>query len=80
MGAIPEKEKERIRGEFNKYDKDSDGRITLDEFEHLVKDLGGNAEPNQVSSILKNFDLNKNGHLDFDEFFAILTVLESGQL
>jgi len=58
---------------FKKYDKDSNNFLSLYELTAVFKDLGENPKPAVLQSIFKEFDSDKNGKIEFDEFVKGIT-------
>ena len=59
---------------FNDFDKDNDGHLTKDELKPLLEKVAtllSLPKPNEkdIDDGLKKLDLNKNGLLEFNEFF-----------
>ncbi|CAD7954364.1 unnamed protein product [Amoebophrya sp. A120] len=59
---------------FRVFDIDGDGKITLDELARVVKGDGGlqenlpKKELDKIADLMKEYDTNKDGCIDFDEF------------
>jgi len=57
-----------VRESFDKFDKDGNGKIDLQEFRELVAALGDTNEPAQVEAIFDEIDEDETGMVDFAEF------------
>ncbi|XP_028917277.1 calcium-binding protein 4 [Ornithorhynchus anatinus] len=63
-----------LRSAFRQFDADRDGRISVAELRAAAPDLLG--EPlsgPELDEILRDVDLNGDGHVDFDEFVMMLS-------
>ncbi|XP_038621325.1 calcium-binding protein 4 [Tachyglossus aculeatus] len=63
-----------LRSAFRQFDADGDGRISMAELRAAAPDLLG--EPlsgPELDEILRDVDLNGDGHVDFDEFVMMLS-------
>ena len=59
-----------VRKLFEKYDRDGNGVITRDEFRKVVEDkYQVNLRQDQVNQMMDNVDSNKDGHIDYEEFY-----------
>jgi Ca2+-binding EF-hand superfamily protein len=68
---------------FKIYDKDGDGKISKDDLSHILSCLVGLNIPQEqvnqiVSRTMKEADLDKDNHLDFEEFKRALGDVEIG--
>ncbi|KAL4560653.1 hypothetical protein LXL04_032806 [Taraxacum kok-saghyz] len=59
-----------LYGAFSYFDKDGSGSITLNEIQQSCKELG--MDDAQVEEIIKEADLNNDGHIDYNEFVAMM--------
>jgi len=58
---------------FEAFDEDNNGRITADELETVLNNLGMAKSKEEVLEIIKQIDTDENGTIDFQEFTAMLT-------
>jgi Ca2+-binding EF-hand superfamily protein len=65
-----EEELDELREAFDYNDRDSDGRIQLDEFAAMLDELEADMSPNDVEIGFKDIDTNDDGLIDFTEFVA----------
>ena len=73
---MSQKEKEKIKVLFDKYDENKNGVLEKTEFvkvfRDLIKSLGEDMTKEEIDNIaedaISNFDLNQNGIIEFDEF------------
>ncbi len=64
--------KEKLKEAFNLFDVDHNGKISNEE---IAKVLGMNKKSREISAIIKKYDKNKDGEIDFDEFFEMMKDL-----
>lgn len=68
---IPEDQIRALREAFSKFDKNGDGKLTIDELKEGVKTIKGcmltEGDIDQAMSVM---DSNKNGFIDYTEFIA----------
>ena len=56
---------------FKVFDKDQNGKITIDEFGEVMKQLGENITNEEIEHIYREADDDNNGYITFDEFNGI---------
>ncbi|KAJ7392220.1 Plastin-3 [Desmophyllum pertusum] len=56
---------------YKEYDLDGNGRLKLEELGDLMKDLGEEMPSYKLREIAEEFDTNKNGIIEFNEFLEI---------
>ena len=61
--------KEALKNIFDNFDKDKSGFIELKELSLVSKELGDELKPEEVSKIMKELDINKDGRISFNEFW-----------
>ncbi|KAH3852884.1 hypothetical protein DPMN_095405 [Dreissena polymorpha] len=64
----PEKE---LRDAFAVFDKNGDGKVSVEEIREVVESLGGKMTNAEVESMLVDVDENHDGYIDYDEFVHI---------
>jgi Ca2+-binding EF-hand superfamily protein len=59
---------------FDKYDRDSDGRISLAELKQMIlsESYTKDIPPHTVRQILKRADHNANGYIEYPEFLNMV--------
>ncbi|KAF9905417.1 hypothetical protein BX616_001025, partial [Lobosporangium transversale] len=67
----------KFKEAFTSYDKDKNGRIATDELKQLAASVGQEASDEELGFVIKAFDTNGDGELDFDEFLGLLATLRS---
>ena len=65
-------QKEKLREAFNLFDVDHSGKISNAE---IAKILGMDKRSKEISKILEKYDSNKDGEIDFEEFFEMMKDL-----
>ncbi|KAJ2961399.1 hypothetical protein NQZ79_g3416 [Umbelopsis isabellina] len=63
---------QELRDCFRAFDKNGDGRISLDELELAMKELGENMTKEELYDMMKDGDADKDGMIDFEEFKRLL--------
>ncbi|KAL7124030.1 hypothetical protein ABFS83_14G021000 [Erythranthe nasuta] len=53
---------------FTLFDKDGDGRITIEDLATMMRCLDQNPTQRELHDIMNEIDLNRNGTIEFDEF------------
>ena len=82
---MSDKQKEKMRLIFNKYDENKNGVLEKVEFikvfRDLIKSLGEDMTKEEIDNIaedaISNFDLNQNGIIEFDEFCELISFLKN---
>ncbi|KDP33161.1 hypothetical protein JCGZ_13426 [Jatropha curcas] len=59
---------DEIRGIFNKFDKNGDGKISSEEVIQSLGELGTKISPEEVQCMMQEFDKDGDGYIDLDEF------------
>ena len=68
---IPEDQIKQLRDAFRKFDKNGDGRLTLDELKEGVRNIDGcNITEEDLIKAMNVMDSNQNGFIDYTEFIA----------
>ena len=65
---------EDIRAVFQRFDKNGDGKISVDELKEVIRALSPNASPEETVKMMKQFDLDGNGFIDMDEFVSLFQI------
>lgn len=56
---------------FKRFDQDGDGRISASELANVLSSCGSAPSSEEVKMMIDNFDTDKDGCLDFDEFVKL---------
>ena len=64
--------KEKLKEAFSLFDVDHNGKISNTE---IAKVLGIDKRSKEISKIIEKYDQNKDGEIDFEEFFAMMKDL-----
>lgn len=68
---IPEDQIKALREAFSKFDRNGDGKLTLEELFEGVKQIKGCSLTNEdIENAMSVMDSNKNGYIDYTEFIA----------
>jgi calmodulin len=57
---------------FRVFDKDADGKITIAELTHIMKDLGEPVGQEEVDEMIAQADTKKDGLIDYVEFVHLM--------
>ena len=67
-------QRSKFREEFERYDRDKNGFITIDELKHVVKERTGiNISEKHLERMLSEVDCNEDGFIDYKEFCFLMT-------
>ncbi|XP_021469828.2 solute carrier family 25 member 24, like isoform X2 [Oncorhynchus mykiss] len=67
---------DQFRGLFVKLDKNNDGSISVEELHNEMKKTGIMAADQKAQTVVNNYDRNKDGRLDYDEFLSYMSDRE----
>jgi Ca2+-binding EF-hand superfamily protein len=67
-----------FRQAFDAYDLDGDGFLTTADFQRIAEQQGGALTAEQAEAMVRMADVNADGKVSFDEYYAILTSGSSG--
>lgn len=62
-----------LRDAFQLYDEDNNGLISAVELHHVLKRLGEKCSVQDCQKMIKSFDSDGDGNIDFGEFEAMMT-------
>ena len=67
-------QRSRIRREFTRFDVDSSGFVTKEEFLQVVRERGMYPlSPDRIDELIKEFDVDNDGKIDYEEFVVLMT-------
>ena len=71
-------QKNDLQEAFDLFDKDGDGTISVNELSSLFRCFGARKNPEELEQILKKYDEDDSGEIEFPEFVAMMaeTILE----
>lgn len=61
-----------MREAFDSFDTDHSGTIDTNELDKIMRELGMNPTPEHVKEFMKHADADNDGHIDFQEFLAVV--------
>uniref|UniRef100_F1LFW9 Calmodulin-2/3/5 n=1 Tax=Ascaris suum TaxID=6253 RepID=F1LFW9_ASCSU len=61
-----------IREAFSVFDRDGDGRITVDELGAVMDSLGEHPSESELRRMISEFDEDGNGTIEMDEFLRLM--------
>ncbi|KJA28366.1 hypothetical protein HYPSUDRAFT_129443 [Hypholoma sublateritium FD-334 SS-4] len=64
---------EEIRRAFKLFDDDGTGKISLRNLRRVAKEIGDRLEDDELKAMIDEFDLDQDGEISEQEFFAIMT-------
>ena len=59
-----------VRPFFNRFDRDKNGKLDIQEVENVFRDLGEHPTPDKMQIIFNELDADKSGEIDFEERVA----------
>ena len=68
------------REQFAKFDREGDGTITIHEIGSVMNDMGVYPTETQLQDIMNEFDLDRNGVLDFNEFIYMMETYSKQEI
>jgi hypothetical protein len=66
---------ERIQGLFESMDKDNSGVIDKYELKIALEELGITLRPRELNDMVKKYDVDRSGTIDFEEFLSMIKEL-----
>ena len=64
--------KDEIVEAFKTFDKDGSGSITKDELLNVLKEVGVDATPEELTAFMQSVDADGDGNINFEEFKKLL--------
>ncbi|KAF7325538.1 Ca2+-binding EF-hand protein [Mycena kentingensis (nom. inval.)] len=64
---------DEIRRAFQLFDDDHTGKISLRNLRRVAKEIGDRLEDDELQAMIEEFDLDQDGEINEQEFFAIMT-------
>ncbi len=61
-------DEEQVKADFERFDRDANGKIDLAEFTELMQSLDAGMNAAQTTRAFQIIDLDENGLIDFAEF------------
>ena len=67
-------QRSKMRKEFEKYDRNNSGLITIDVLTRIISErLGVLISKKYLDKLMKDFDENSDGFIDYEEFFTLMS-------
>ena len=60
------------------FDQNGDGRISIAELKHVFEKIGKNPTDTELNDMLREFDQDSNGTIEFDEFVLLVSKMDGG--
>merc|ERR1719409_2091616 len=70
-----QKEMDEMKSMFDRYDVDGGGSVSAAELRPLFMSVGLNMKPYQIDAIVREYDLDGSGEVDFEEFVVMMIKL-----
>ena len=70
MSSLSRDQKKTCEEVFELFDKNRDGSIDARELGMVIRAAGGNPTEEDIQDVLKEYDINKNGKIEFNEFLT----------
>lgn len=70
--SLSEDERNMFQDEFNMYDKDNDGYITIKELGTVLRSLGEDPSDDELEKMVEEIDANDNNRIEFKEFLIMM--------
>ncbi|KAF1345104.1 putative calmodulin [Delphinella strobiligena] len=71
--GFDDEQMKELKEVFRLFDKDGDGSISVEELGEVMRSLGLNPSNEDLQDIVAEIDVDNNGVIEFDEFFAIMS-------
>ena len=78
LATLAEEEKVAYRVVFDKYDADGSGAVDGKELKAVFAECGQQLTDDELKELIKEFDTDGNGELEFKEFLAMMQKLLAG--
>jgi len=72
-------EKQEIKKQFDRFDQDGDGHITVSEISAVLKTIGESATDAEIKKMIVDVDMDHNGTIEWEEFVQFIIKLRSGK-
>ncbi|KAG0222833.1 hypothetical protein B0O80DRAFT_403863 [Mortierella sp. GBAus27b] len=75
MADLSEQQKAEFLEIFKGFDKNNDGKISRQELRPLLSMVGNKVKSEELGNYVKQYDVDKSGEIDFDEFLVLASNL-----
>ncbi|XP_017148841.2 neo-calmodulin [Drosophila miranda] len=65
---------DELRDAFRVFDKENNGYITSSELKVVLTALGMKLPDDEIEEMIREYDIDQDGHLDFEEFVNMMTT------
>lgn len=72
---LSRKDVEHYRKLFQGHDSNNDGSVSMQELDRILQRLGFVIKPKQLKSVVKDFDVDESGEIDFEELCVMMCRL-----
>lgn len=72
-------QEEKYKKAFQLFDRNGDGKISMDELETVMKSVGNEPTKLELNLIMKDADTDRNGVITLDEFMAYMSRPPKGR-
>ncbi|KAL4297171.1 hypothetical protein GQ457_12G003840 [Hibiscus cannabinus] len=69
---LTEEQVSEFKEAFNFFDKDGDGRITVEELATVIRSLDQNPSEEELQDMIREVDADGNGSIEFSEFLSLM--------
>ena len=66
-----------VRAAFDKYDRNHNGKLDFVELRSVLADMGIDYSIEQVEQVLRDYDANRSGQMEIDEFAQLVQRLRT---
>jgi calmodulin len=79
MSTLSEEKLAEYKQSFLLFDQDGDGKISAKELKNVFEKIGKNPTETELNDMLREFDSDGNGTIEFDEFVVLVTRMDGGE-
>ena len=75
---FPKEQVEEFHAAFDRFDKNKDGHISVQELGDVMKQLGKNLSEEELQALISRVDTDNDGTISFAEFLAAMAKYKRG--